>query len=166
MDNVSFRAFRHSDAAQVALLLNDLRVTGDHMQVPYPYTKSHALEFIAQTLTQTHSVDESYISYAIVDENDVIMGQVSLSSQEANRGYIGYWIGFDYWGQGLASKALAYMLNLAKEHGFIEIYGGCAEDNIASQKIMTKNGMKATGETFDIPFRDGFKTLQKYLILL
>lgn len=160
MENVAFRAFRHSDAGQVALLLNDLRVTGDHMQLPYPYTESHAHDFIGQAIRG----DKSYISLAIVDENDLVMGQVSLSSQEMNKGYTGYWIGHDYWGMGLASKALAHILKLAKQTGFVEVYGGCAEDNIASKKIMTKNGMKATGKTFDIPFRDAFKTLQKYSI--
>jgi RimJ/RimL family protein N-acetyltransferase len=52
---------------------------------------------------------------------------------------VGYWIGRDFWGKGIATKALEKFI------GFLEmrpLFGVCVKDNLASIRILEKCGFK------------------------
>lgn len=50
---------------------------------------------------------------------------------------ITYWLGREYWGQGIATEALTAFLEIQKTR---PIYGGAAKDNLASIRVMEKCG--------------------------
>ena len=54
-----------------------------------------------------------------------------------------YWIGKEYWGQGLATRALAALLSQVKER---PIYARAAKDNTASIRVLEKCGFEISGE--------------------
>ena len=56
---------------------------------------------------------------------------------------VGYWIGREFWGKGITSKALAEFLEQIPER---PLYGRCVKDNFASIRVLEKCGFKHIGE--------------------
>ena len=56
---------------------------------------------------------------------------------------ISYWIGKEYWGRGIATRALSEYLGQIKRR---PLYGRVAKDNFASLRVMEKCGFKIIGE--------------------
>ena len=55
---------------------------------------------------------------------------------------ISYWIGKEYWGQGVATSALAEFLVI---HDKRPLYARAAKDNIASIRVLEKGGFTLSG---------------------
>lgn len=55
---------------------------------------------------------------------------------------ITYWLGREFWGQGIATSALAQFLLLVRER---PIFGRAAADNLASIRVMQKCGFQVIG---------------------
>ena len=53
-----------------------------------------------------------------------------------------YWIGREFWGNGVATQALRSMLDLVEER---PIFGRAAADNIGSIRVLQKCGFKIIG---------------------
>ena len=56
---------------------------------------------------------------------------------------ISYWIGKEYWGQGIATQALSEFLNLVKIR---PLYARVVKDNLASFRVLEKCGFIMDGE--------------------
>ncbi len=63
-----------------------------------------------------------------------------------NRGEreIGYWIGREYWGRGVATEALSQFLGLAEARR--PLYAAVAAHNVASIRVLKKRGFTIVGE--------------------
>jgi RimJ/RimL family protein N-acetyltransferase len=86
--------------------------------------------------------DATVIIRTIVLDGHVV-GSV-LSYEESGRPEVSYWIGKEYWGQGIATGALAEFLmhgNTARP-----IYARAAQDNIGSRRVLEKCGFAIVGE--------------------
>ncbi|KAF9327924.1 hypothetical protein BG006_008836 [Podila minutissima] len=69
------------------------------------------------------------------------------SSSEAEKrvcGDLGYWISPECVGQGIMSRVLSYGLqHLARqEFGYNRVHGECWKENLASQRVMSRAGMR------------------------
>jgi ribosomal-protein-alanine N-acetyltransferase len=87
-------------------------------------------------------------SYAILD-GDAIAGTISLSNvvrgafQNAN---VGYWVDRARNGRGLATRALAAMVDEAfGDLALHRLEAGTLVDNVASQRVLEKNGFERIG---------------------
>jgi RimJ/RimL family protein N-acetyltransferase len=56
---------------------------------------------------------------------------------------VGYWLGREFWGQGIATRALASFLELVK---FRPLYAHVAKHNHASRRVLEKCGFILCGE--------------------
>jgi RimJ/RimL family protein N-acetyltransferase len=56
---------------------------------------------------------------------------------------VGYWIGREYWGKGVATRALAALLRLVTTR---PLYAHVAQHNIASVRVLQKCGFTITGK--------------------
>jgi RimJ/RimL family protein N-acetyltransferase len=82
---------------------------------------------------------------AIINKTIVWQGQVvgSIASYiEDGRPEVTYWLGQDYWGMGLATKALAALLEVQTAR---PLYGRTAKDNVGSLRVMEKCGFTVIG---------------------
>jgi RimJ/RimL family protein N-acetyltransferase len=52
---------------------------------------------------------------------------------------VGYWLGKDYWGKGIATGALSKFLNIVKER---PLFAHVARHNIASRRVLEKCGFE------------------------
>ncbi len=56
---------------------------------------------------------------------------------------VGYWIGREFWGKGIATRALGALLEEVKER---PLYAHVAKHNIGSRKVLEKCGFRLWGE--------------------
>jgi RimJ/RimL family protein N-acetyltransferase len=74
--------------------------------------------------------------------NGRVAGNVVSWGQPGERN-VGYWIGKDYWGQGIATRALSEFLRLQDVR---PLYAHVAKHNIASQRVLEKCGFTISGQ--------------------
>jgi RimJ/RimL family protein N-acetyltransferase len=77
----------------------------------------------------------------------LVNGQVagSVSSYESEgKPEVTYWLGREYWGKGIATRALKELLTHHNQKR--PIYARVAKDNLASRRVLEKCGFKVIGE--------------------
>jgi RimJ/RimL family protein N-acetyltransferase len=80
--------------------------------------------------------DETSIIRTIIF-NHQVAGYI-LSYMDEGKPEVGYWIGKEFWGKGIATFALGEFLSLSKPTR--PIYARTAKDNLASQRVLEKCG--------------------------
>jgi RimJ/RimL family protein N-acetyltransferase len=85
--------------------------------------------------------DSSVILQTILYEGMVVGNIVSFEIAGARE--VGYWIGREYWGKGIATQALTAFLNLVQAR---PLYAHVASHNLASIRVLEKCGFIITGE--------------------
>jgi RimJ/RimL family protein N-acetyltransferase len=66
-----------------------------------------------------------------------------LSIEQFGEREVSYWIGKEYWGRGIATKALTLFLEELKVR---PLYARAAKDNVASLRVLAKCGFTFVGE--------------------
>jgi RimJ/RimL family protein N-acetyltransferase len=75
---------------------------------------------------------------SIVKKTVLLDGQVAgnvLGFEHSGRREVGYWIGREHWGKGVATRTLAAFLSHEKTR---PLYAGVARHNIASLRVLQK----------------------------
>lgn len=84
--------------------------------------------------------DASITKRTIVFEGRVV-GHI-LGFEHFGKPSVSYWIGREYWGRGIATKALAAFLGHLKAR---PLYARAARDNVASLRVLEKCGFRICG---------------------
>jgi len=87
------------------------------------------------------SKDASNIRKAIV-LNGEVAGNIGSWEQEGRR-EIGYWIGMEHWGKGVATKAVSALLRQVRTR---PLYAHVAKHNVASLRVLEKCGFTIVEE--------------------
>lgn len=87
------------------------------------------------------------LSDKTVTTNTILFnGQVAgniVSWQQADERLVGYWIGKEYWGKGIATKALSeFLVHIPVR----PLYAHVAKHNLASIRVLEKCGFTISGE--------------------
>lgn len=137
--NIRLRKFMGSDKSRLAVLANNIKIWKNVRDLlPHPYHKSDAEAFISSVKDENPQ-----LTFAI-EYSGEFCGAIGLSPQSdvyRKTAEIGYWIGEPFWGKGIASTAV----KLLTQYGFeklklVRIYTGVFEYNIASMRVLEKNG--------------------------
>ena len=84
--------------------------------------------------------DQSVIKRAIVFEGELAGNIVSF--EQAGERQIGYWVGQEFWGKGIATEALRLFLETVRER---PLYSHVAKQNIGSIRVLEKCGFILSG---------------------
>jgi RimJ/RimL family protein N-acetyltransferase len=76
--------------------------------------------------------------------NEQAAGSVS-SYEDEGRPEVTYWLGKEYWGKGIATRALKEFL--ASHNTVRPIYARVAKDNLGSRRVLEKCGFTVVGES-------------------
>jgi 8-oxo-dGTP diphosphatase len=139
-DRLILRSYEDKDAAALVQLLKDKRIAEMTTRIPYPYTIDDANSWINKSREELKSGQS--VKLAIIRRQDqTLIGGIGLESE------LGYWLGSDYWGQGLMTEAVKALLHFA----FVtlkadKIIGSAKEINTASKKIFERMGFRETGQ--------------------
>lgn len=88
--------------------------------------------------------DDSVIVKTILFDGNVA-GNIS-SWKEPGERLVGYWLGREYWGRGIATRALAQFLAVVGER---PMTARVAKHNVASFRVLEKCGFVVAGERRD-----------------
>ncbi|MBP1950887.1 GNAT family N-acetyltransferase [Virgibacillus litoralis] len=80
--------------------------------------------------------------YLIKNKDGLILGRMNLVDIENGLGHIGYRVGKAYTGKGIANTALKLLLDVINNQGIKQVSAKTTTNNIASQKVLEKNGFK------------------------
>jgi RimJ/RimL family protein N-acetyltransferase len=75
-----------------------------------------------------------------------VAGNVVSFEQDGER-EVGYWIGREYWGKGVATEALSQFLDHVEVRR--PLYAGVAKHNVASIRVLEKCGFTIVGKEED-----------------
>lgn len=85
--------------------------------------------------------------YLIKNKEGSVLGRMNLVDIEKSKGHghIGYRVGKAYTGKGIANRALKLLLDTVSQIGIKRVSAKTTTNNIASQKILEKNGFQYIG---------------------
>jgi RimJ/RimL family protein N-acetyltransferase len=92
-----------------------------------------------------------------------VAGSVSSYVDEEGRPEVTYWLGKEFWGQGIATEALTAFLELVNTAR--PIYARAAKDNLASLCVLQKCGFAIIGEDAGFANARG-AVIEEYLLRL
>ncbi|MDR3437603.1 bifunctional GNAT family N-acetyltransferase/(deoxy)nucleoside triphosphate pyrophosphohydrolase [Telmatospirillum sp.] len=133
------RRLSMDDADAVARLLDDWDVVRNTSNIPFPYDREMAIEFVAKV--ESESATGRAVVFAVEDRlSHQLIGCVG-SSIEQGRAEVGYWFGRAAWGRGYASEALLRFLRLLFEVNDIgSAWASVLPENRASRRVLDKAG--------------------------
>jgi RimJ/RimL family protein N-acetyltransferase len=135
-------------------MISDLRLR-DVTEADLPIFFEHQLDPTATQMAAFPSRDRAaFMAHwakitadtSIVKQTILVDGQVAgniVSFEQSGEREVGYWIGRGYWGQGVATRALAAFLAHETTR---PLYAYVAKHNIGSRRVLEKCGFTISGE--------------------
>ena len=148
---LELRHWTQADAMELTSLCNavDRRFLSDRL--PNPYTKKDAEEWL-KTVSENEAVTGIY--RAIVYDRKLI-GSISVEKKDDDA-EIGYMILNEYTNKGIATEAVKQICSIAfKALSIEQITANIFQPNIASIRVLLKNGFKYKGTIPNAVIKDG-----------
>jgi [ribosomal protein S5]-alanine N-acetyltransferase len=153
---VNLRELSMNDAQSIARLMNH-NISKFLYEVPDPYSVQDALNFVKKAHNDFDSLIGLHfaIEYKGMSEPrnnyPVLVGSIGLKDMDLlnKKADLGYWIGQEYWGRGIATECVGLIIDYAfysSDLGLREVIAYVFPENKASIRILEKNGMKKKGE--------------------
>lgn len=154
-ERLLLREINFDDVDLIVEYCNDPDIS-KYMYLPYPYSREDAINWINKH-KEDYKNDKLYTFGIVLKETNLLVGAISLSNKkEDQNGEIGYWIGKKHWSNGYASEAMKAIIEFAfKVKNYHRIFARCIAENIASSKVMMKNGLTYEGRLKDHVYRYG-----------
>ncbi len=143
------------DAAAIHRLVNDWAVVRMLSRLPFPYPREAADEWVLACAREKEAGRAWHLAITGMEEGtEHLLGCVGLRLDlEPRVGHLGYWVGRQYWGHGVASEAAGRVARWALANLDVErIEAHAAVDNAASAAVLRRIGFRETG-TGEEPFR-------------
>jgi ribosomal-protein-alanine N-acetyltransferase len=127
--------------------MHAVRLANDAMLAPYE--PDRGADWLSVEGQRAWIAAEPHERFAIVDDDGAIAGTISLSNISGGfllSANVGYWVAHDRQGQGLATRAVGEVVRHAfDELGLHRVEAGTLLDNVASQRVLEKNGFTRIG---------------------
>jgi [ribosomal protein S5]-alanine N-acetyltransferase len=134
---LTLRPFRLGDASRFVALAGNLAVARMTSDIPHPLHIWQCRRWLRQARGE--------VRFAI-EHQDQLIGGVGYFCHRTRVGELGFWLGEDYWGHGLATEASGAVVTYAFTVGNLEaLTSANFIDNPASAGILTKLGFTANG---------------------
>jgi RimJ/RimL family protein N-acetyltransferase len=133
-----------SDVLLREVLAEDLPVFFEHQLDPDASRMAAfpSRERDAHTAHWTKILRDDSVTKKTVIADGQVAGNI-VSFDQSGRQMVGYWIGKDHWGKGIATQALAAFLDHVPAR---PLYAYVAKDNVASIRVLEKCGFTVLAE--------------------
>jgi RimJ/RimL family protein N-acetyltransferase len=129
-----------ADVKAIARLANDRRIAENTRRLPHPYLQDHAVAFVRAT-----AGDRTEMAFLIEHDYSPI-GMVGINFSECEAPELGYWLGFEYWGQGFGTEAARAVIDyFFEEFAHEQLFAGARVANPMSRNILEKCGFQWSG---------------------
>ena len=145
--NIILRKLTTTDATPIARFLQDKEVVKYLADLPDPYTLETAETFIRLVMEWEKTGEAFHFAVSEKSKNDIlgVIG-VKLIDQTSKIGEIGFWLGREYWGKGVISKAIPQLISFAfNELTLNTLLAEVFESNTASMKALKKAALQVWG---------------------
>ena len=129
-----------ADVKAIARLANDRRIAENTRRLPHPYSQEHAIEFV-----RAIADDRRDIAF-LIEHAHAPVGMVGINWREVDAPELGYWLGFEHWGQGFGTEAARAVIDFFfEEFDLDQLFSGARVANPASRNILEKCGFQWSG---------------------
>lgn len=144
--SVSIRSWRLSDAADLAVIINNKKVL-DNLRdgLPYPYAEKDGAAFISAMLNAKQG---AVFAFAITYEGNLVgsIGAFRQDNIHSRTAEMGYYIGEEYWGKGICTAAVKLICqHIFDNSDIIRIFAEPFAHNAASCRVLEKAGFQLEG---------------------
>jgi len=131
-------------------------VTEGDLPILYEHQRDPAAIRMAAFLSRDEKAFSAHWGKILVDGNVTkktilwggrVVGNI-LSFQRSGKREVGYWIGREHWGKGIATEALFQFLRHEKRR---PLHAVAARHNVASLRVLEKHGFVIVGELAGSP---------------
>jgi len=128
-----------ADVKAIAHLANDRRIA-ENTRLPHPYSQEHAVEFV-----RAMADDRPDIAF-LIEHSHTPIGMTGINWREPDAPELGYWLGFEHWGQGFGTEAARAVIDFFfEEFDLDHLRSGARVANPSSRNILEKCGFQWTG---------------------
>lgn len=145
-ERMTLRPLQPSDKGLLELYAGDARVAKATRSIPHPLPPGAVDAFIARSNAEDRTEDVWAMDGTAAGLGEVV-GVISLARMEdaPRKSEIGYWVAPVMWHTGLASEAVAALLD-ANPQGCETIFAEVFQDNPFSARILTNAGFEYLGD--------------------
>ncbi len=142
----TLRKWKKSDADSVGFYANNKKIADKLRDVfTHPYSKADAEYYIDLCL----STNEDKDLFFAIDVDGKAVGSIGVFKKEdvyRKSAEIGYWLGEEYWGNGIISDAVKQVCEIAFEKlDVVRIFAEPYAHNAGSRRVLEKAGFKLEG---------------------
>lgn len=152
------RAWTLADAQRLTHFTNNKNVLHYFLDgFPFPYTHEHAVSFI--TLAMKEMSKEKRNGMFAIDIDGDAVGHIGYHRQTDVYRYnaeLGYWLGEEYWGQGIMTHAIRLMIEYVfTKTELLRLEARTFVPNQGSQRVLEKNGFVREAHHIGNVMKDG-----------
>ncbi len=147
-ERLTLRPLLATDAASLHRLINDWNVCSTLAEVPFPYPRPLADEWIRSTHAELATGRAYHLAITGHEgEEEMLVGGIGLRLDAPRRvGRLGYWVGKRFWGHGVASEAAGRLARWAMANLALDaLEASVATDNAASATVLRRIGFRLAG---------------------
>jgi len=139
-ERLTLRSPTLADVKAIARLANDRRIAENTRRLPHPYQQEHAVEFVRSIAERRNEL------VFLIEKNFVPVGMTGISWSEPESPELGYWLGFEHWGQGFGTEAARAVIDhFFEDFGHEILFAGARVANPMSRNILEKCGFQWSG---------------------
>ena len=141
-EGIVLRPWSISDAPKLAVLADNKKIS-DNLRdgLPFPYTLDDAKNWLNIILPENNPP-----RFFAITLNKQLVGSIGIVSKTdiyRKNFEIGFFISEDFWGRGIATKAIKAAVSYAfREFDIVRVYAEVFSDNLASRRALEKAGLK------------------------
>lgn len=150
------RPFTLSDIESVVRYANNWNIAKNLRDVfPHPYLELDARRFIEM------ATKDQPIHIFAIDLDGEAIGAIGIHPQtdiHRKNAELGYWLAEPFWGKGIVSSLIGQVVSIAfGTYDIDRVFAIPFGSNIASQKVLEKNGFKLEGRLEGILIKSGVR---------
>ena len=107
------RPIQEKDVDQIYKFCSTEHIYKTLLTMPHPYTRQHAIDKVKSSIEHIKLQDK--LPFAItLKGNDDLIGMINLRpNYELKFAELGYWLRYEYWGQGIMTEAVRAVMQFA-----------------------------------------------------
>lgn len=138
------RQWKNEDLQELVTEADNINVWNNlRNYFPHPYTEEHGKAWLEKVVDALPAINMAIEADGKLAGGIglILNGDVYIKSAE-----IGYWLGEQYWGKGIATEAVRQMTEYAFYYfDLVRLYAEVFETNKASMRVLEKNGYYLEG---------------------
>lgn len=146
---IELRSWLDSDAESLIEVCNRTDRTFLTDALPFPYTSDHA----AKRIEYCKKDEGKGGLYRAIVVDGAVVGNIDAVADGRRKAMLGYYLLPDFCGKGVATFAVKEFCRIAAENGIKLLKARICSDNVASVRVLEKNGFSQTGILKDYPVK-------------